>query len=39
MTPKEKATELANMFVRKSVFDMDDNELKDESKKISTYLR
>ena len=30
MTAKEKATELANKFVRKSIFDMDDNELKDE---------
>jgi len=30
MTPKEKATELANKFVRKSVFDMDDNKLKEE---------
>jgi hypothetical protein len=30
MTPKEKATELANKFVRKSVFDMDDSELKEE---------
>jgi hypothetical protein len=30
MTPKEKATELANKFVRKSVFDMDDNQLKEE---------
>jgi hypothetical protein len=30
MTPKEKATELANKFVRKSVFDMNDSELKEE---------
>jgi hypothetical protein len=30
MTPKEKATELANKFVRKSVFDMDDSELEEE---------
>jgi hypothetical protein len=30
MTPKQKATELANKFVRKSIFDMDDNELKNE---------
>lgn len=30
MTPKEKATELANKFVTKSVFDMDNDELKEE---------
>ena len=30
MTPKEKATELANKFVIKSVFDMTDEELKQE---------
>jgi len=30
MTPKEKATKLANKFVTKSVFDMDREELKQE---------
>jgi hypothetical protein len=30
MTPKKKATELANKFVTKSVFDMTDEELKQE---------
>lgn len=32
MTPKEKATEIANGMVRKSIFDMDDEELKIERK-------
>ena len=30
MTPKKIATELANKFVTKSIFDMSDNELKQE---------
>lgn len=30
MIPKEKALELANKFVTKSVFDMDNDELKEE---------
>ena len=30
MTPKEKANELANKFISKSVFDMTDEELKAE---------
>ena len=30
MTPKEKALELANKFVTESVFDMDNDELKEE---------
>ena len=30
MTPKEKATNLANLFVTKSVFDMTNEELKQE---------
>jgi len=30
MNAKQKATELANKFVRKAIFDMDDNELKNE---------
>ena len=30
MTPKEKALELANKFMTKSVFDMDYDELKEE---------
>jgi hypothetical protein len=30
MTPKEKAEELANKFVRKSVFDMNNIDLKEE---------
>jgi hypothetical protein len=30
MTPKKKATELANKFITKSVFDMTDEELKQE---------
>ena len=37
MTPKEKASELANKFITKSVFDMTDEELKEQRKQGKSF--
>ena len=37
MTPKEKANELANKFILKSVFDMTDEELKEQRKQGKAF--
>lgn len=37
MTPKEKARELANKFILKSVFDMTDEELKEQRKQGKAF--
>tara|TARA_R110000822_G_scaffold91133_5_gene210286 strand:+ start:260 stop:526 length:267 start_codon:yes stop_codon:yes gene_type:complete len=37
MTPKEKASELANKFITKSVFDMTDEELKEYRKQGKAF--
>jgi hypothetical protein len=37
MTPKEKANKLANKFITKSVFDMTDEELKQQRKQGKTF--
>ena len=37
MTPKEKARELANKFILKSVFDMTDEELKEQRKQGKSF--
>ncbi len=37
MTAKKKAIELANKFISKSVFDMTDEELKEQRKQAKTF--
>ena len=37
MTPKEKAIELANKFILKSVFDMTDEELKEQREQGKSF--